>query len=307
MKIIKNEGTWRLHEHHATLILTDEKQLDRIIESPDIPIFRDDQKGHSGESVRFHNENETLNSFCENAAKRGAVRVEVSYDFFFGGSRRHNYPDSETTIKAFKTIRDTAKKYGMAFGASLISPLDIGGNYRKTHDDGGIQCQYLEAAIDGDGSYRADMVLQRQWYNNKGPITLELAQVRAYAFCEERYADTCYFYVNPDEITDISHTVRYKVHEDTVKITGAGYGHGRLEVYGKCDNSGMSRVLLVAVYHVPEIDYFSDGAFDFIKSVIDMHAAAGIDYGGFYSARCIFSFDWDLGTHFRRDRVNTRL
>ncbi|MHB1151691.1 MAG: hypothetical protein ACYCWE_08535 [Eubacteriales bacterium] len=306
MNIIKNEGVWRLHEHHAVLILTDEKQLDRIIDGPDVPIFYDDQKGHSGESVRFHNEKETLNSFCENAAKHGAVRVEVSYDFFFGGTQRHNYPDSETTIKAFKAVRDIAKKYGMAFGASLISPLDIGGNYRKTHSDGGIQCQYLETCIAADGSYKADMVLQRQWYNNKGPITLSLAEVRAYAFTEERYAGTCYFYVDPDSITDISETVIYTVHEDSVKITGAGYGYGRLEVSGKWKNPTMDRILLVAVYHVPEIDYFSDNAFDFMKGVIDTHAAAGIDYGGFYSDEMHIQFDWDLGMHFGETEINSR-
>ncbi len=306
MNIIKNEGVWRLHEHHAVLILTDEKQLERIIEGPDVPIFFDEQKGHSGESVRFHNEKETLDSFCANAAKSGAVRMEVSYDFFFGGTKRCNYPDSEVTVKAFKAICETAGKYGMSFGASLISPLDIGGNYRKTHSDGGIQCQYTETRIAADGSYKADMVLQRQWYNNKGPITLTLAEVRAYAFNEERYGDTCYFYVNPEHITDISDTVSYIEHEDSVKITGAGYGYGRLEVYGKWKNPASDRVLLVAVYHVPEIDYFSAGAFDYMKGVIDAHAAAGIRYGGFYSDEMHIQFDWDLGMHFGETELNTR-
>ncbi|MDD4773165.1 MAG: hypothetical protein PHZ09_06115, partial [Eubacteriales bacterium] len=194
----------------------------------------------------------------------------------------------------------------MSFGASLISPLDIGGDYRKTHDDGGIQCQYLEAEITAGGHYSADMVLQRQWYNNKGPITLTLSEVRAYAFEEERYADTSYFYVNPDNIVDISETVSYTVHEDSVKITGAGYGYGRLEVSGKWENPTSDRVLLVAVYHVPEMDYFADNAFDYIKSVIDAHAAAGIDYGGFYSDEMHIQFDWDLGTHFGETEINSR-
>ncbi len=305
MQIVKNIGTLRLHEHHAVLILTDEKQLERIIESPDKPIFYDDTKGHSGEGQRFHNEKETLNSFCENAARRGAVRVEVSYDFFFGGSKRHNYPDSEITIKAFRAIHDCAKKFGMRFGASFISPLDIGGNYRKNHSDGGIQCQYLEAEIKSDGNYKSDMVLQRQWYNNKGPITLELDTVRAYAFNESRYKDTSYFYVNPDCIKDITNTVNYKVHEDTVVITGAGYGHGRLEVWGNYSGN-YNRVMLVAVYKVPELDYFSDTAFEFMKNVIDTHAENGISYGGFYSDEMHIQFDWDLGTHFGETEINSR-
>ena len=37
MNIIKDEGVFRLYDHQATLILTDEKQLRRIAEHPEMP------------------------------------------------------------------------------------------------------------------------------------------------------------------------------------------------------------------------------------------------------------------------------
>ena len=45
MDVIKNEGVFRLFDKHDTVILTDEKQLDRIIEGPDTPLFVDEDLG----------------------------------------------------------------------------------------------------------------------------------------------------------------------------------------------------------------------------------------------------------------------
>ena len=127
MRIVKNEGVFRLYDRQSTLILTDEKQLERIVEHPDKPLFDDEERGFSGEKKGLYPPGTTLDSFMQDAKDRHCTRIEVSYDFFFGGSKRENYPDSELTVKAFKIIHDYAKKYGMAFGASLISPLDLGG------------------------------------------------------------------------------------------------------------------------------------------------------------------------------------
>lgn len=59
------------------------------------------------------------------AHARGVTRVEVSYDFFFGGSKRENYPDSPLTIKAYRVICEYAARYGMAFGASVVFAAGI--------------------------------------------------------------------------------------------------------------------------------------------------------------------------------------
>ncbi|MBQ3169258.1 MAG: hypothetical protein IJB99_05810, partial [Clostridia bacterium] len=50
-------------------------------------------------------------------------------------------------------LHDTAKEYGMGFGASVLNPLDIGGGWAKVSDETGFSYQYLETEIRPDGSY----------------------------------------------------------------------------------------------------------------------------------------------------------
>ncbi|NLO81714.1 MAG: hypothetical protein GX094_01410 [Clostridiales bacterium] len=309
MNIIEKRGVWRFFDKTVTLILTDEKQLEIIIEDPSKPLFENDERGFSGEREKLYRDNTSLIDICREGQKKGAERLELSYDFFFGGSRRTNYPDSEITLKAFKIIHDVAREHGMSFSASIISPLDIGGGYARKHDETGFQYQYQEGAIDTHtGEYCVEMVLQKQWYNNKGPIELKLEKVLVYAFKEEQIEDTDYFYVNPDEILDISHTAGYEADEENVVITRAGYGYSSLRVFGqwKEREPGYDRCLAVAVYRTPELDYFSPDALSYMKSVIDMHREAGISYQGFYSDEMHIQFDWDLGTHFGPTEINTR-
>ena len=84
MNIIKDEGVFRLYDRLATLILTDEKQLRRIAENPEMPLFDDEERGFSGEKKGLYPAGTTLDSFMRDAHARGVTRVEVSYDFFFG-------------------------------------------------------------------------------------------------------------------------------------------------------------------------------------------------------------------------------
>lgn len=51
LDIIKKEGVFRLYDKQSTVILTDEKQLNRIIEDPSKPLFDDEERGFSGEST----------------------------------------------------------------------------------------------------------------------------------------------------------------------------------------------------------------------------------------------------------------
>jgi len=312
MNIIKNEGVFRLFDRHGALILTDEKQLDRIIEGPQTSLFVDEDLGYSPERQKLNKDNEeTLLSKCKQLQEAGCTRLEVSYDFFFGGTSRHNYPSDETTIKAFKVIRDTAKEHGMAFGASVLSPLDVGGGWAKISDETGFTYQFLETDIKPDGTYRADMVCQRQWYNNKGPIKLIPHHVLVYAFSEERIGDTPYFYVDENAICDISATADYVIEEEKTNVSVEGYGSCPMTIRGKWDGQdpaqpAKNRALCVMVYRTPELDYFAPSASAFMKKVLDMHNEAGIDYEGFYSDEMHIQFDWDLTTHFGEKEINTR-
>ncbi len=298
MDVIKNQGVFRLFDRHTTLLLTDEKQLDRIIEGPDVPLFENEEQGASGERVRINVGNDTLRSKCQQAADRGCTRMEVSYDFFFGGTRRNLYPSDETTVKAFKTVHDMAKEYGMAFGASILSPLDVGGGWAKISDETGFSYQYQETEIAPDGTYSVDMVCQRQWYNNKGPITVTPHKVLVYAFNEERVADTNYFWVDENAILDISPTATVDIDEANARVTGAGYGWCPMRIHGKWPTPSANRALCVMVYRTPELDYFAPSAKGFMKQLLDQHNAAGISYQGFYSDEMHIQFDWDLGEHF---------
>ncbi len=306
MDVIKNEGVFRLFDKHAGLIFTDEKQLDRIIQGPDTPIFVDEDLGFSAERQKLNDDNSTLASRCKEAADRGCTRMEVSYDFFFGGTTRHNYPSDETTIKAFKAVRDEAAKNGMSFGASILSPLDVGGGWAKISDETGFTYQFMETDIKPDGSYCVPMSCQVQWYNNKGPIHLIPHHVEVYAFTEERIGNTPYFCVDENAIQTISETASYEIDESDMVTTSNGYKHCSMKIFGKWANPTANRALCIMVYRTPELDYFAPSASAFMKKLLDTHNEAGIDYGGFYSDEMHIQFDWDLEEHFGDKEVNTR-
>ena len=194
----------------------------------------------------------------------------------------------------------------MAFGASILSPLDVGGGWIKISDETGFSYQFLETDIKPDGSYRADMVCQRQWYNNKGPIKLIPEKVLVYAFREERIGDTPYFYVDENAIQDISTTAFYEIEEEKTVISSEGYGSCPMCIWGKWEAPTADRALCVMVYRTPELDYFAESAPAFMKKVLDMHNEAGIDYEGFYSDEMHIQFDWDLNTHFGEKEITTR-
>ncbi|MDR0583815.1 MAG: hypothetical protein LBG57_05625, partial [Treponema sp.] len=304
MDVIRKKGVFRLFDKHHVLILTDEKQLDRIIENPEEPIFDDAARGFSSEKQGLYPPGTTLKSFCENARHQGGERLEVSYDFFFGGTTRENYPDSEKTIKAFKVIHDYALKAGMTFGASLISPLDIGGGFAQKHERTGFSWQFQECALEG-GVFDTTMTLQRQWYNNKGPVKLKLERVHALAFDEERIGNSPYYYVDENAIDDISGSVKVEIDESSFAVTGSGWGYGKMRVSGRAAG-GKQRALIVAVYRTPELDYFDASAADYMHGVIRAHKDAGVRYQGYYSDEMHIQFDWDLINHFGPTEITTR-
>ncbi|MBQ2956375.1 MAG: hypothetical protein IJE08_07930 [Clostridia bacterium] len=305
MEVVKKIGQLQLRERGAGITLTDERQLDRIIAGPETPLFEGLDENYESKSL-YKDTKESLLSRVKAGAERSATNMSIAYDFFFGGTTRHNYPSDDITIKAFKVVHDTAKKYGMTFEASILSPLDVGGGWIKQSDETGFSCQYLETEIAPDGSYSVDMVGQRQWCNNKGPIRLTPHQVLVYAFNEERVGDGPYFYVDENAIINISDTASYIMETDKEFITGAGYGTCPLHISGKWENPTANRALCVMVYRTPELDYFADSAHTFMKKLLDDHNAAGISYHAFYSDEMHIQFDWDLSAHFGETEINVR-
>ena len=214
--------------------------------------------------------------------------------------------DIEEGDTVYSILIEAAKKYGMTFEASILSPLDVGGGWIKQSDETGFTYQYLETDVKPDGSYCADMRCQRQWNNNKGPIHPIPYKVLAFAFNEERVGDTPYFYVDENAIVDISETASYAIEAEKTTTSTDGYATCPMTISGKWDAPTANRVLCVMVYRMPELDYFAPSALEFTKKVMDDHNAAGITYEGFYSDEMHIQFDWDLERHFGETEINTR-
>ena len=296
---------------YRTLMIEDERQLDVILESADKSLLVEDDRGFSMEKKTFRDNvkgavEDTLRARIEGAKALNADILQVTYDFFFGGRARSHFPDSEKTVQAYKIIHDLANEYGLKFSASISNPLDLGGGYVKNHDEIGYTWHYHEGEIDEAGNYSVKMSMQTQWSNNKGPIRLILDKIVVYAFSEERYGDTDYYYVNPDEIIDISDSASLE-ELSTEEISKRGNGYKAVRVMGKANvKPGVNRCLAVLVYRTQELDYFADGALGYMKGIIDLHADAGITYQGFYSDEMHIQFDWDSNVHFALEEITTR-
>ena len=128
-----------------------------------------------------------------------------------------------------------------------------------------------------------------------------------FAFNEERIEDTNLFYVDPNDIRDISDTAQYEIDEESIHVSFNGYGSGNMRVFGKTsEGNRYSRCMAVMIYRTPELDYFAEDALDYMKGIIDLHHKAGISYTGFYSDEMHIQFDWDLFNHFGENEINTR-
>jgi hypothetical protein len=312
MEIIRKESHMYHLSKFRTLMFENEQQLDILLESPDKSLIVEDDRGYSMEQKKFRDNvkgstEDTLRARIESARDANVGILQLTYDFFFGGSVRSLYPDSEKTVRAYKAVYDLAKEYGLEFSASVTNPLDLGGGYVQKHDEVGYSWHYHEGLIDDDGSFSVKMSRQTQWSNNKGPVRLEIDKVVVYAFKEERYEDSCYFYVNPDEILAISATAVLE-EMGSEEISKRGNGHMPVRVMGKWEGKkpGYDRCLAVLVYKTQELDYFCDGALGYMKGVIDQHGDAGITYQGFYSDEMHIQFDWDSNVHFGLNEVTTR-
>jgi hypothetical protein len=312
MEVVQKSSAFYYLSKYRTLMIENDKQIDFILESPDKSLVVEDDRGYSMEKKTFRSNTrgtvgDSLRGRIEDARDANAQLLQISYDFFFGGTKRTLFPESEKTVKAYKIIHDLAKENGLGFSASVSNPLDLGEGYIKSHKDSGLSWHYHEGAIDDEGNYSVKLVMQTQWSNNKGPVRLELDKVMVYAFHEDRFDDTNYFYVDPDKILDISSTAKLEI-MGTEETSKRGNISVPVRVIGHWADakSGYNRCLAVLVYKTREMDYFADDALDYMKGIIDLHAKAGITYQGFYSDEMHIQFDWDSNVHFAQTEVTTR-
>ena len=90
-KFHKILGPW------VPLTLTGEGMLERILEDPTQPLQECADQGFGIEAEGIADNKKSLVELCRQGQQNGAKRMDVSYDFFFGGDHRENYPDSPMT------------------------------------------------------------------------------------------------------------------------------------------------------------------------------------------------------------------
>ena len=251
----------------------------------------------------------SLREVCERAQAAGHRTLRLAFDHFFSQYRpgqagpRRLMPDSDDYIRRIAAISRFAEQHGLGLELSLLSPLEIGKAYTGATGESGLWMHYRKGLRDPQtGEYSVQLWRHGRWVNNKGPISIEDAGIRVFAFRERRISGTPYRVVDPAGIVELRQSPQVQVFAgsrvgggptslqlDRVRIFGSGTGEG--------DADGLDRVLVVQQYRTPEMDYFSDQALPFLKHLIDRYADAGVKLNGLYSDEMHIQQDWSYGDH----------
>ncbi len=295
-QLVNFPGPWAFEIPHSTIILVRDEELITLATNPDKTMNL-----ATGHVPRY----ESLRQICERAHARGQRTLSIAYDQFFAQYRpgqktpRRLMPDMDEYIQKIAAIGRFASKYGLSLELSLLSPLEIGKAYARHTGESGVWMHYRKGLRDpGTGAFSVQLWQQKSWENNKGPIDIRDAGVRVFAFREARIRGTLYRVVNPKDIVEITDGVQVERLNDLV-LKHSGYRAVRIRVHGSggAGREGLDRVLVVQVYHTPEMDYFSPKALPFLTGLIDRYAAAGIRLNGLYSDEMHIQQDWAYFSH----------
>jgi hypothetical protein len=289
--------------------------------------------GHPDEAVEkmypWADEKISLREYCRSAAERGASTLRLAYDYFFGGSERSLYPDTEAFQATLKKVHDVAAEYGIGLEPSVLSPLELGVGYHAKTGESGRWFHYREGLRDPQtGAYSVMLWQQTQWCNNKGPLAVTLAGIRAFAFREQRIPNSSFFAVDPAAMVElpvpqveelpganISNSAQYKatrirVYGEGGPVTTATEGKARSSAGIVDDAPGrgqqaaaedaappLDRVLVVLVYETVEMDYFSPNAAQFLDELVQDYHDRGIGMTGIYADETHIQQDWSYHDH----------
>jgi len=245
----------------------------------------------------------TLRKVCEQARARGAKILVLAFDAFWEqfhpgqqGKPRKLTPDSQEYIQRIAQISKTVKANGLGLELSLLSPLEIGAGYARQTGESGRWVQYLEGWRDPKtGRFSVSLWEQLRWGNNKGIIELNRTGVRAFAFREQRVANSSYYYVDPKDIIELRHSLKI----ETAGPDKSTATRQRLTIRGRGDTKigPLDRVLVVVSYQTPEMDYFSPKALPFLKDLVERYRKADIPLLGLYSDEVHIQQDWNYFGH----------
>jgi hypothetical protein len=295
-ELLSFPGPWGFSIGKQGIILVNDQQLDDLTD-PDKQVDL---------SLTGEPRVETLRQICERAKAHGQRTIIFAFDHFFNQYRkdvdhapRKYLPDTDEYIERIGKIGTFAAQYGIGLELSLLSPLEIGKGYRQATGESGMWMHYRKGLRDPKtGAYSVELWRQTRWSNNKGPIDVEDAGVRVFAFAERALSGTPYQFVDPVSIVEISDTVGVQVYEGLRRKSG-DYEAVRVRAFGegKIDVGALDRVLVVQQYRTPELDYFSDKAQPFLHSLVDKYLAAGVKLNGLYSDEMHIQQDWGYFNH----------
>ncbi len=290
---------WRSEDPVIHIILISDEQFTNLADRPDEAVEKMYPWADAPISLREH---------CRQGAARGATTLRLAYDYFFGGSERSMYPDTEGFQATLKKIHDVAAEFGIGLEPSVLSPLELGVGYMARTGEAGEWLHYREGLRDPEsGAYSVMLWQQTQWCNNKGPMPVELAGVRAFAFHEERIPGTAFFAVNPDEIVELTSPTVETLPGARVE-NRAHFKAVRVRIHGEGDVAAgpLDRVLVVLRYRTVEMDYFSPSAPAFLDDLVQAYHDRGIALTGIYADETHIQGDWSYHAHLDNGQFTVR-
>lgn len=288
-------GPWGLGLGQSGIVLVRDEELDALAD-PDRVIDL---------SVTFDKREGSLRQVCERAQKAGHRTLKVFFDHFFRQYRagqdspRRYMPDTDAYIQRIAAVGRFAAGYGLGLELSVLSPLEIGPGYRAATGESGLWMHFRKGLRDPQsGAFGVELWRDRRWANNKGPLDLEDAGVRVFAFRESPVPGTPYRVVDPGGIREITDTAEVEVLEGLQRRSGDQLSvRIRVSGRGRTGIGPLDRVLVVQQYRTPEMDYFSATAAPFLQGLVDRYAAAGIRLNGLYADEMHIQQSWSYTSH----------
>lgn len=295
-ELVTYPGPWGFEIQHPSIILVRDDELDTLASDPDKVIDL------STGSTPW---NQSLRQICERARTHGQRTLTLAFDQFFAQYRpgqdtpRRLMPDMDDYIQKMAAIGRFAAGYGLGLELSLLSPLEVGKAYAARTGESGVWMHYREGLRDPKtGAFSVQLWQHKRWVNNKGPIDIQDAGVRAFAFRETLVQGTPYRAVDPADIVEVKEGIGVERMENVTAHAG-DFQAVRIRVHGRAalPREGLDHVLVVQLYRTPEMDYFSPKALPFLTNLLDKYAATGIHLNGLYSDEMHIQQDWAYFSH----------
>jgi len=291
-ELISYPGPYAFQLPGAGIILVSDEELVDMANDPDKVLNL---------ATGFEPYERSLRQICDAVSKNGSRKLMIAFDHFFRQYRpgtdspRKLTPDMDEYVQLISKIGQFASNYGLRLELSLLSPLEIGHAYAKSTGESGRWLQYRKGLRDPKtGVFSVQLWQHKRWVNNKGPIDVTPENVRVFAFHEQPIQGTPYRVINPDSIIEISEVAKTEVYEG---LSGSVARRVCISGEGRTDIGNLDRVLVVQHYSVPEMDYFSDSALLYLKTLLNKYIDAGVKLCGLYSDEMHIQQDWDYFGH----------